>query len=67
MLSSCEIETNRHYSKTQHRGNVGEEQLHIRNDNIEDFTKYEAKSNDLEKVIRMAYEQQPEARKLSAK
>lgn len=58
VLSSREVETNRYYSKGQHRGNVGEGQLHIKDDNIADFEQYEAESNALEQAIREACERQ---------
>lgn len=59
VLSSHEVETNRHYSSGQHRGNVGEGQLHVRDDNIADFASFEAKSADLVAAIRAAYSRQP--------
>ena len=62
VLSSYEVEANRYYSKGQHRGNVGEGQLHVKHDNIADFTEYEVKSNCLEEAIRKAH-----ARQLAAK
>lgn len=55
VLSAYEVATNPYYSKGQHRGNIGEGQLHIRNDNILDFNKYEAKPNKLAEGIRSAY------------
>ena len=58
VFSSREIESNPHYSQGQHRGNVGEGQLHVRDDNITDFAAFEAKSTDLGKAIRAAYERQ---------
>jgi len=58
VLSSHEIASNRHYSIGQHRGNVGEGQLHVRDDNIADFASYEAKSPELAKAIREAYQRQ---------
>ena len=58
VLSSREVETNPHYSKGQHRGNVGEGQLHIRQDNIQDFVNYEIKSNELKDAIRLAFKRQ---------
>ena len=61
VLSSYEVETNPHYSKGQHRGNVGEGQLHVRHDNIQDFTEYEVRSNRLEEAIRAAYDRQVRA------
>lgn len=58
VLSSHEVETNPYYSKGQHRGNVGEGQLHIRQDNIHEFESYETRSDKLEEAIRNAYERQ---------
>ena len=55
VLSSQEVATNPHYSMGQHRGNVGEGQLHMRHDNIDDFSEYEASSNRIEQKIRAAY------------
>ena len=61
VLSSHEVETNPHYSRGQHRGNVGEGQLHVRHDNIQNFATYEVKSNRLEEAIRTAYDRQVRA------
>ena len=58
VLSSYEVEANRYYSKGQHRGNVGEGQLHVKHDNIADFIEYEVKSNCLEEAIRKAHARQ---------
>lgn len=55
VLSSHEVKTNEHYSKGQHRGNIGEGQLHVRDDNIGDFAKYEVHPNRLADGIRSAY------------
>lgn len=55
VLSSQEIKTNAHYSKGQHRGNVGEGQLHVRDDNIQDFDEFEVKPSQLAKGIRSAH------------
>jgi hypothetical protein len=49
--SSYEVENNPHYSKGQHRGNVGEGQLHLRQDNIRDFDKYQVKSSELRQAM----------------
>jgi len=54
VLSSKEVETNRYYSKGQHRGNVGEGQLHLRQDNISEFRPYETKGRDLLDAIKRA-------------
>ena len=59
ILSSDEVETNQYYSKGQHRGNTGEGQLHIRNDNIRAFDRYEVKSNKLAEGIWSAYNRLP--------
>lgn len=55
VLSSSEVETNPYYSQGQHRGNIGEGQLHVKQDNIDHFAKYEVKSNKLEEAIRAAH------------
>ena len=58
VLSSREVETNRYYSRGQHRGNVGEGQLHVRDDNIHEFMDFEVRPNEVEKAIRRASERQ---------
>jgi len=58
VLSSNEVSKNQHYSKGQHRGNVGEGQLHITHENISDFGEYEIVSNKLGGAIRAAYKRQ---------
>lgn len=58
VLSSTEVETNRYFSAGQHRGNVGEGQLHLNRDNIRDFSQYEHRSDGLLNAIRGAYERQ---------
>jgi len=60
VLASKELEANRYYSKGQHRGNVGEGQLHLRHDNIAEFSQYETKGRDLLDTIRNAYNRQHE-------
>src|SRR3989338_11156817 len=42
VLASKEVAKNKYYSKGQHRGNTGEGQLHVKQDNIKEFIKYEA-------------------------
>ena len=56
--SSHEVENNPHYSKGQHRGNVGERQLHLRQDNIRDFDKFQVKSDNLRQAIIDAYDRE---------
>ena len=51
VLASKEVENNQYYSAGQHRGNVGEGQLHFNQDNIEQFSEYEAPSNKLYDAI----------------
>jgi len=58
VLSSNEVASNRYYSPCQHRGNVGEGQLHLKDDNIREFCMYETKSNQLTNAIRNAYNKQ---------
>jgi len=62
VLSSHEVETNPYYSRGQHRGNVGEGQLHVKQDNIDEFSRYEVKPNKLEEAIRAAYDRQVKAK-----
>lgn len=63
ILSSHELEHHRDYSTGQHRGNTGEGQLHVRQDNINDFKLFEAASNNLANAIRDAYAREVVARK----
>jgi hypothetical protein len=58
VLASKEVERNKYYSKGQHRGNTGEGQLHLKDDNIEEFKKYEAKPKELIEKIIAAYQRQ---------
>ncbi|MDE3067808.1 MAG: hypothetical protein KGJ60_09690 [Verrucomicrobiota bacterium] len=58
VLSSKEVESNKYYSTGQHRGNVGEGQLHLKHDNINEFSKCEARSNELADQIRNAFKRQ---------
>ena len=60
VLSSREVETNRYFSTGQHRGNVGEGQLHLNRDNIQYFSPYESRSDRLLDAIRQAYVRQRE-------
>lgn len=58
VLASFEVEKNEHYASGQHRGNVGEGQLHIKETNISDFEKYRCRSDRLLYAIKKAYERQ---------
>ncbi|WP_314658522.1 hypothetical protein [uncultured Rothia sp.] len=55
VLSSDEVKNNRYYSPRQHRGNVGEGQLWLKDTNIDDFDEYEVGVRDiLSKIIEKA-------------
>jgi len=58
VLASEDVEGNRHYSSGQHRGNVGEGQLHLNQDNIADFNEHEVASDRLYDAILRAYQRQ---------
>ena len=58
VLASKEVENNRYYSLGQHRENVGEGQLHLRYDNVDEFNIYEVQGRDLLDALRKAYERQ---------
>lgn len=58
VLSSDEVAHNPHYSTGQHRGNVGEGQIHLKDDNIHEFTSYESKPRELLDKMRSAYQRQ---------
>ena len=55
------METNPYYSQGQHRGNVGEGQLHVTQDNIDELAEYEVRSNRLREAMEGAYHRQLEA------
>jgi hypothetical protein len=58
VLASKEMSSNRYYSTGQHRGNTGEGQLHLKHDNIGNFSGYEVQSNRIAAAIRDAYKRQ---------
>jgi hypothetical protein len=58
VLSRDEVEGNKHFSKGQHRGNVGEGQLHLNRENIDEFDKYEISPPDIKKAAIAAYKRQ---------
>ncbi len=61
VLSSNEVANNKYYSTGQHRGNTGEGQIHLKDDNVAEFSGYEAKPRALLDKIRAAYERQKNA------
>jgi hypothetical protein len=58
VLASKEVESSPAYSSSQHRGNLGEGQLHLRHDNIDDFAQYEVLGRDLLDALRKAHRRQ---------
>ena len=51
VLSSDEIKNNKYYSVGQHRGNIGEGQLWLKESNIADFNEYEVGVRDILSAI----------------
>ena len=62
VIPSFEVENNRYYSKGQHRGNVGEGQLHFKRDNIREFDCYLVEPSKLEETIRKTFETEKKLR-----
>ena len=58
ILSSSEVLSNKYYSTGQHRGNTGEGQIHLKDDNIQQFVTYESTARELLTSIRCAYNRQ---------
>ncbi|NHC07448.1 hypothetical protein [Azonexus fungiphilus] len=58
VLSSDEVSNNKYYSTGQHRGNTGEGQIHLKDDNIQQFAAYETTGRELLNAIRAAYQRQ---------
>jgi hypothetical protein len=56
VLNSDELKRNKYFSKGQHRGNVGEGQLHLNRDNISEFCRYEVKSTGIKQAVISAYQ-----------
>ncbi len=55
VLNSKEVKANKYFSKGQHRGNIGEGQLHLNRENISEFEKYQVKSTEIREAIIAAY------------
>lgn len=56
VFSSSEVRENQFFTDKQHRGNVGEGQLHVKDTNIATFDRYEVGSGrDILQAIRDAY------------
>ena len=58
VLNSDEVKDSKYFSKGQHRGNIGEGQLHLNRENISEFRQYEVKSTDLKDAVIEAYKRQ---------
>ena len=58
VLSSNEVAGNKYYSTGQHRGNTGEGQIHLKDNNINEFVVYESNARELLGRIRAAYHRQ---------
>ena len=63
IIPSFEVENSNFYSKRQHRGNVGENQLHIKHSNIAMFDKYLTEPSKVEKAIKKASKKEKKLRK----
>jgi len=58
VLSSDEVAGNKYYSTGQHRGNTGEGQIHVKDDNVKEFAQFESPPRALLDKIREAYRRQ---------
>lgn len=56
VISSTEVESNKYFSYKQHRGNIGEGQLHIKDSNIKEFVGYECHPKNLKQAVIDSYE-----------
>jgi hypothetical protein len=62
VIPSYEVEHSSYYSVGQHRGNVGEGQLHLNRDNLVAFDKYLVDSDKIESAIRAAFKKEKRRR-----
>lgn len=60
VLASREVASNRYYSAGQDRGHVGEGQLHLKHDNVDEFSTYEVQGRQLLDALQDAYRRQNE-------
>jgi len=58
VLSSDEVQNNKYFSKGQHRGNIGEGQLHLNHKNISEFKDYGVTSVEIKNAAIEAYKRQ---------
>jgi hypothetical protein len=66
VIPSYEVEQNPYYSRGQHRGNVGEGQLHLNRENIRSFDQYLTDARDVEDAVRGAHSKEMRLRGLSS-
>jgi hypothetical protein len=62
VLTASEVENNKYFSKGQHRGNVGEGQLHLNRENISEFDGFEVKSTEIRQAVVTSYKKQKKVR-----
>lgn len=55
VLSNTDVLNNKYYSKGQHRGNIGEGQLWIKETNITEFEPYEVDVRNILTAIKQKY------------
>lgn len=55
VLSSDEVAQNKYYSTGQHRGNIGEGQIHLKDSNVAEFAAFESSARELIEDTRKAY------------
>lgn len=58
VLNRDEVQGNKYFSKGQHRGNIGEGQLHLNRDNMAEFKKYEVVSTQIKNATIQAYKRE---------
>jgi hypothetical protein len=58
VLNRDEVQGNKYFSQGQHRGNIGEGQLHLNRENITEFKQYEVQSTSIKKAVINAYKRQ---------
>ncbi|MBI3739823.1 MAG: hypothetical protein HY258_12315 [Chloroflexi bacterium] len=58
VLASAEVQNDKYFSRGQHRGNIGEGQLHINRENIAHFERYAVTSTGLREAMLNAYKRQ---------
>ena len=65
VIPSYNVENNQYFSSRQHRGNVGEGQLHLKYNNIHEFDQFLVQSDELEAAIQAAYQSELSSRRMT--